>query len=140
MRDWLYGHAPLDGVDLLSTAMKQAAARVESDFGIPVDVVTVGDGPIDERTKGAVGAASEAMVNAAKHSGVDKVSLYMEVADEQLEIYVTDQGKGFDADSVNDDRRGISQSIVARMEKVDGSAEIDSEIGEGTEVILRMTL
>ena len=140
LRDWLYGHAPLDGVDLLSTALKQAAARVESDFGIPVDVVTVGDGPIDERTKGAVGAASEAMVNAAKHSGVDKVSLYMEVAEEQLEIYVTDQGKGFDPDSVNNDRRGISESIVARMEKVDGTAEIDSEIGEGTEVMLRMTL
>ena len=52
---------------------------MESDFGIPVDVVTVGDGPIDERTKAAVGAASEAMVNAAKHAGVDKVSLYMEV-------------------------------------------------------------
>ena len=53
---------------------------------------------------------------------------------------MTDQGKGFDLTSITDDRRGISESITARMEKVDGTAQIDSEVGEGTEVMLRMNL
>ena len=66
LRDWLFGTAPLDGIDLVSTALKSAAARVEEDHQIPIEVVTVGDHPIGDSTKALVGAASEAMVNAAK--------------------------------------------------------------------------
>ncbi len=140
LRDWLYGTAPLDGIDLVSTALKQAAARVEEDFQIPVDVVTVGDHAVEERTKALVAAASEAMVNAAKHSGADRMSLFMEVEDDVVEVYVTDQGDGFDLESVSGDRQGIAQSIRSRMEKVGGEVSIDTEDGEGTEVVLRMKL
>lgn len=142
LRDWLFGAAPLDGVDLVSTALKQAAARVEQDFQIPVDVVVVGDVPVDERARALVSAASEAMVNAAKHSGADRMSLYLEVDQDagELEVYVTDQGKGFDPDSVPDDRRGISDSIRTRMAKVGGDVELVSEAGEGTEIVLRLSL
>lgn len=142
LRDWLYGSAPIDGVDLVSTALKQAATRVEEDFQVPVDVVTVGDIPVDERRRALVAAATEAMVNAAKHSGADRVSLFMEASEDanQLEVYVTDQGKGFDPNAVPDHRRGISDSIRARVEKVGGEVEIDSQSGEGTEVVLRLGL
>jgi signal transduction histidine kinase len=140
LRDWLYGTAPLDGVDLISTALKQAAARVEEDFQIPVDVVTVGDNPLDERTKALVAAATEAMVNAAKHSGADRMSLYFEVEEGSVELIVTDQGTGFDPASVPSDRKGIADSIRSRVERVGGKAEIESERGEGTEVILRLGL
>jgi signal transduction histidine kinase len=138
LRDWLYGSAPIDGVDLVSTALRQAASRVEHDFGVPIDVVTVGDQPVVERSRAMVGAASEAMVNAAKHSGAARVSLYMEVEDGGTTVYITDQGKGFDAEAIPAHRRGIVESIRARMAKVGGEAEIDSEPGEGTEVILRL--
>lgn len=138
LRDWLYGTVPLDGVDLMSTALKRAASRVEEDFQIPVDVVTVGDHPVDERTRALVAAATEAMVNAAKHSGVDRMSLYFEVEGGSLEVFVTDQGRGFDVASIPDDRRGIAESIRSRMEKVGGKAEIASEPGEGTEVMLKL--
>lgn len=138
LRDWLYGHAPLDGIDLLSTALKQAASRVESDFQVPVDIVTVGDRTVDDKTRALIAAASEAMVNAAKHSGADKVSLFQEANEQGVEVFVTDQGKGFDPASISSDRRGIVDSIVSRMEKVGGLAEIDSEPGEGTEIMLRL--
>ncbi|HEU4894264.1 MAG TPA: ATP-binding protein, partial [Acidimicrobiia bacterium] len=138
LRDWLYGTAPLDGVDLVSTALKQAAARVESDFQIPIDVVTVGDVAMSERTRALVLAATEAMVNAAKHSEVDRISLYLEVDSDEIQVYVTDQGLGFDLDGVPPDRRGISESIRARMEKVGGEVAIDSVAGEGTEVMLKL--
>jgi signal transduction histidine kinase len=138
LRDWLYGTAPLDGVDLVSTALKQAAARVESDFQIPIDVVTVGDVAIDERTRALVFAAAEAMVNAAKHSAVDRISLYLEVEADEIQVYVTDQGRGFDLEHVPPDRKGISESIRARMAKVGGEVAIDSITGEGTEVMLKL--
>lgn len=138
LRDWLYGQSPTDGADLVSTAMKRAAARVEADFGIPVDVVNVGDHEMDDRARALVSAASEAMVNAAKHSGADRISLYIEVEDGKLEAYVTDQGKGFDVGGVPEHRKGIAESIRSRMERVGGSAAVDSVVGEGTEVVLEM--
>ena len=140
MRDWLFGTAPLDGVDLLSTALKKAASRIEGDFQVPIDVVTVGDHPVDEKSKALVAAASEALVNAAKHSGADRMSLYLEVDDSAIDVIVTDQGSGFDRLSVPGHRKGIVQSIEARMEKAGGEARIETVAGEGTEVILRMPL
>jgi signal transduction histidine kinase len=138
LRDWLYGTAPLDGIDLLSTALKGAATRVEEDHQVPVEVVTVGDHPVNEHSKALVGAASEAMVNAAKHSGADRMSLFFETDDEEMSVFITDQGMGFDPSGVDDDRRGIANSIRRRVEKAGGTVDIISELGEGTEVVLRM--
>lgn len=138
LRDWLHGTAPLDGIDLVSTALKGAAARVEEDHQVPIDVVTVGDHAVDEHTKALVGAASEAMVNAAKHSGADRMSLFFETNEDEMSVFVTDQGIGFDPSAVDTDRRGIANSIRSRVEKAGGTVEIASEAGEGTEVVLRM--
>jgi signal transduction histidine kinase len=138
LRDWLLGAAPLDGVDLVSTALKNAAARVENDHQVPIDVVTVGDHLLDKGSAPLIGAASEAMVNAAKHSGADRLSLYLEAEDGRLTVYVTDQGKGFDLDKVAPDRKGIAESIKSRVENAGGTVEINSEPGDGTEVVLRM--
>ncbi|HSK06687.1 MAG TPA: PspC domain-containing protein [Acidimicrobiia bacterium] len=138
LRDWLYGNAPLDGVDLVSTAMRDAARRIEADHQVPIDVVVVGDHPLNETTKALLGAASEAMVNAAKHSGAERVSLYFEADRDELVVYVTDQGKGFEPAGVAGDRRGIVESIKARVERAGGAVAIVSEPGEGTEVVLRM--
>jgi signal transduction histidine kinase len=138
LREWLYGNAPLDGADLVSTALKGAATRIESDHQVPIDVVTVGDHPVDEFSRALVSAASEALVNAAKHSGADRLSLYFEAEEDQLSVFVTDHGKGFDQSAVPNDRKGITQSILGRVERAGGKVEINSEPGEGTEVILRM--
>lgn len=138
LREWLYRESPTDEVDLVSTALKNAATRIEHDHQIPVEVVTVGDHPVDHETKALVGAATEAMTNAAKHSGADRLSLYFEAEDDELSVFVTDQGKGFDPAEVPDDRKGIARSITARVVKAGGTVEIVSESGEGTEVILRM--
>jgi signal transduction histidine kinase len=93
---------------------------------------------IDERTRALVFAAAEAMVNAAKHAGVDRISLYLEVEGDEVQVYVTDQGRGFDIEQVPSDRKGISESIRARMEKVGGDVTIDTMAGEGTEVMLKL--
>ena len=138
LRDWLYGSSPLDGADLTSTALKAAAARVEEAHQVPVEVVTVGDHPFVGPSTALVGAASEAMVNAAKHSGADRVSLYFEAEPEELVVFVTDQGGGFDVTAGPVGGKGIDNSIKSRIERSGGSVEIVSEPGEGTEVVLRV--
>lgn len=138
LRKWLYEKAPDGEGERLSDALQAAADRIEADFDIPVEVVTVGDAPLDDRMRALAGAAGEALTNAAKHAGAGRISLFAEATDSLAEVFVTDQGVGFEVDGVNGDRRGIADSIVGRMTRHGGSAEIDSEPGEGTEVHLTM--
>jgi signal transduction histidine kinase len=138
LRRWLYERSPGSGEERLSDALQAAADRIEADFDIPVEVVKVGDVALDDRMRALAGAAGEALTNAAKHAGVTRISLYAEVGDDEVEVFVSDQGNGFDPAGVNGDRRGIADSIVGRMNRHGGSAEVDSTPGEGTEVRLSM--
>jgi signal transduction histidine kinase len=137
LRRWLYEKGPPVEGERLVAALRSAADRVETDFDVPVEVVAVGDRSLDDPTRAMVAAAGEAMTNAARHSGAGSVSVYLEVGDEVVDLWVTDQGKGFDPDGIPPDRQGIAASIVARMRRHGGTAEVRSEPGEGTEVHLR---
>ncbi|NND85059.1 MAG: PspC domain-containing protein [Acidimicrobiia bacterium] len=138
LRDWLYGAR--EGHERLSDALQAVAGRVERDHRLPVEVIVVNDFPMDDSLNALVGAAGEAMTNAAKHSGADLVSVYAEHTGEAIEVFVSDQGKGFDPTTIAADRRGLVDSVVGRMERHGGSASIDSEPGEGTEVTLRLAI
>jgi len=85
-----------------------------------------------------VQAAREAMVNAAKHAGVQEVSVYAEVEPGKVSVFVRDRGKGFDPDAVPADRHGLADSIRGRMTRNGGRCEVRTAIGEGTEVRLEM--
>ncbi len=78
------------------------------------------------------------MANAARHSGVDEVSVFLDASDESISLYVRDRGVGFDPDAVAADRQGLAASIRGRMERVGGSARIESTHGEGTDVELEL--
>jgi signal transduction histidine kinase len=98
--------------------------------------VVVGDRDVDDAVAALVAAAREALVNAAKHAKVRSVSLYAEVEPEQTSVFVRDRGVGFDTSTVDSDRHGVRGSILGRMQRHGGMAEIRSEPGEGTEVRL----
>jgi signal transduction histidine kinase len=100
--------------------------------------VTVGDCPLDASAEAIVGAAREALVNAAKFAGPEPVSVYAEVGDERVEVFVRDRGPGFDPAAVPADRRGVRESIVGRMRRHGGDAVVHSGAGAGTEVELRL--
>ena len=140
LRGWLYETSPSAGPDTFAAALGRVAEEVEGLHGVQADVVTVGDGPMDERLGALLAAAREAMVNAAKWSGVTTVSVYGEARDGEVAVYVRDWGKGFDPDEVGPDHHGIRDSIRGRMARHGGTTEVRSTIGEGTEVQLRMRL
>ena len=83
-------------------------------------------------------AAREALVNAAKFAGGGPVALYAEVDDEPIEVFVRDRGPGFDPAAVPDDRRGVRESIVGRMERHGGRAARALGARRGHEVELVM--
>lgn len=138
LRTWLFDENNSD-TDSIQGALTSAATRVEAAHDVPVSVVVVGEAGLPpDKHEALIAAATEAMMNAAEHSGATKVSVYAEMADGSIDVYVSDQGDGFDRDSVDDDRRGIRESIEARMQRHAGTATIDSIAGEGTEVHLTM--
>ena len=138
LRAWLYPDREPAAAGTLADAVEQAAAEIEELHGVRVEVVRTGDAPCDERMRALVLAAREAMANAAKHSGVDEVSVFVDATPDRVALYVRDRGAGFDPAAVPADRRGIAHSIRGRMERVGGTAHIVSSPGEGTEVELRL--
>jgi signal transduction histidine kinase len=137
LRAWLY-RAPVPPEGRLRPAVEAIATRVEQRHDVPVDVVVVGDAPLDEAGRALVEACQEAAFNAARHSGAPLVSVYVEVEPEELTGFVRDEGKGFDPDQVPSDRRGIADSIRGRIRRHGGTVTILSSPGEGTEVQLRL--
>ena len=135
LRGWLYGEDAHPETSV-AAALRAGAAEVEDAFGVPVEVVTVGDVAVDERRRPLVLAAREAMVNAAKHSGADKVDVFAECGDDHVEVFVRDRGQGVDADAVPPDRLGVRNSIVDRMQRHGGTAAVRTAPGDGTEVRL----
>ena len=125
--------------ETISGALDDLASRVESLHAVTVDTVVVGDRALTAKLRALLEACGEAMMNAAKHSGASVVSVYVEVADGIATVYVRDAGIGFEPDEVPHTRRGITESIEARLERAGGTVTIDSEPGRGTEVRLRMS-
>lgn len=137
LRSWLY--APRSERDeTFSSAVQKIAGQVEDAHGVPLDVVCVGDCPLDERLEAVLQAAREAMVNAAKYAEAPVVSVYAEVEGAEVTVFVRDRGRGFDLDGIPADRMGVRQSIIGRMDRNGGHATVRTAPGDGTEVRLEM--
>jgi len=140
LRAWLFdGRAPgsLDEMSL-AAGVRQIQQEVEAQHGVSVEAITVGDCELDDDLAALLAAAREATVNAAKWSGADVVSMFAEVEPASVSVYVRDRGKGFDPAAVPEDRKGLAESIHARMARRGGSATVRSTPGQGTEVSLTM--
>jgi signal transduction histidine kinase len=144
LRDWLAGRpvgadaAAPDRPATLKVALDEQVAEVEALHRITVEVVQVGDAPLDAGGEALVAAAREAMVNAAKHAGVAQVDVFAEVDPSALTVFVRDRGAGFDPTAVPPDRSGLRGSITERMRTAGGEAVVRSTPGAGTEVELRL--
>jgi len=137
LRSWLYAEESTDESSLAG-ALRSAAAEIEDDHGVTVDVVAVGDCELDEPLRPIVQATREAVTNAAKHAGTGRVDVYAEVSSGAVDVFVRDRGAGFVLDDVPEDRYGVRRSILDRMERHGGNAEIRSAPGEGTEIRLHL--
>ncbi|WP_435974479.1 PspC domain-containing protein [Streptomyces sp. Qhu_M48] len=142
LRNWLYkpeGTGKDEEPETLAEAVKKAAAEVEDNHGVPLEVVVVGDCPLDDGLVAQMQAAREAMVNAAKYGGEGgAVQVYAEVEGRTVFVSVRDRGPGFDLDAVPEDRMGVRESIIGRMQRNGGTARLRSVPGGGTEVELEM--
>jgi signal transduction histidine kinase/phage shock protein PspC (stress-responsive transcriptional regulator) len=138
LRAWLSGRPAPGRAARLAPALEAAAVDVEERHGVPVEVVVVGDRELDPGAEAVVAASREAMTNAAKFGGGSPIDVFAESSDGRLHVFIRDRGPGFDAAALPPDRRGVRESIVGRMQRHGGSAQISSSPASGTEVELEL--
>jgi signal transduction histidine kinase len=141
LRAWLFDGRPpgsLDSASTVAAGVRLIQQDVEAQHGIAVEAVTVGDCDLDDDLAALLAAAREATVNAAKWSGAEVVSVFAEVEPEEVSVFVRDRGCGFDPAAVSSDRKGLAESVHARMSRRGGSARVRSAPGQGTEVSMTM--
>lgn len=133
LRRWLFeGRSEADATTLRG-ALEAVIAEIESDHDVELDLVRVGDAPLDGATTALVAAVREACTNAARHAGVARVSVFVEVRDEEVVAFVRDRGHGFDLAAIAQDRSGVRHSIIGRLERRGGRAVVESSPGDGCE-------
>ncbi|MFC7575760.1 PspC domain-containing protein [Klenkia terrae] len=130
LRSWLYAPQVATG-GTWAGLVERLVAEVEADHVVTVDPVVVGDTAVDDAVAALGQATREAVVNAAKHSGAGEVALYTEVTPSALTVFVRDRGTGFDPARVPQDRRGLRDSVVGRLQRVGGTAVVHSNPGRG---------
>ncbi len=139
LRDWLFtSPTAAQPDDTVAGLLKHELAMVEDAHRVRVEVVAVGDAPLDDASRALVAAGREAVVNAARHAQVDSIDVFLEAEAQAIELFVRDRGVGFDPDAIEADRHGVNESIKGRIERAGGTAVVRSTPGEGTEVELRV--
>ncbi len=79
--------------------------------------------------------AQEALNNIAKHSKARRAQVALSCEPGKVRLLVSDDGQGFDPDSVSSEHLGLS-IIKERAEGIDARLEITSRAGQGTQVRL----
>ena len=88
----------------------------------------------DATVEAAYAIASEALANAAKHSGAPDAHVAMSVDADSLRIEVQDRGRGMVAVPDDDPHFGI-RIMRARAEALGGALDMTSTPGHGTTVV-----
>ena len=86
--------------------------------------------------------AQEALANSARHSGAQSARLCLNVSEDQVNISVTDEGRGFDPSialsrSLNREHFGL-HGIRERAQAMGGSCEIISRPNEGARILIEL--
>jgi signal transduction histidine kinase len=88
--------------------------------------------PIREALAGAI---REALNNVAKHSGAQHAVVRATPFKGGIQVTIRDHGRGFVSNTYTDGV-GLRGSVIERMQRVNGAAEVWSQPGGGTRVTL----
>lgn len=104
--------------------------------------VTVEDFGLGERMENSLELTifriiQELTANIIKHSGADKANIQFTQHEENLNIIVEDNGKGFDMSVIQRNKNGMGLgTIEKRIEHLEGSFTVDSVLGKGTSILI----
>src|SRR5439155_15986985 len=83
-------------------------------------------------------AVKETLSNAVRHGNATEIGFRVRLLDHRMEISISDNGAGFDL-SGRSNGHGLL-NLRDRLENLSGRCEINSSLGTGTTVCLRLPL
>lgn len=134
-------HQPIEAAVPLQDRLRQALQSDGAGDG-PATQVTLGDlAPLlleRQQSEQVLAVMREAVQNARRHAGANRIEVRLEQSDPDLCLTVEDDGNGFDASRApGDGGRHFGLSIMrARAARLGGRLEVDSAPGRGTRVTL----
>ena len=81
----------------------------------------------------------EGLNNIYKHAQANEARVYLEYAEEYLNILIADNGRGFKVNDISDDKFGLI-SMKERCDLIGGEIEIDSKKNKGTKIKINISL
>jgi signal transduction histidine kinase len=121
----------------LDQALAEAALHAARRHGAALDMELASGISLSPREREAVvRIASEAVANAAQHSGAETLRLYLERLDAGIRLGVIDDGRGFDEE---EPKRGFGLvTMKDRAEALGGKLRVETRRGAGTKVELEL--
>jgi signal transduction histidine kinase len=144
--EWLSTTAEMPSVDDQDAGLRNELMTLVSEFqwrGLTVHVTGATMGVYRFRPEAAdalMASIRACFENVLRHAGATIAELELVEGDEALTVMVTDQGRGFDPQTVPADRLGLRMSVEHRLAAVGGTARIWSAPGEGTSVLLTIPI
>jgi two-component system sensor histidine kinase DegS len=84
----------------------------------------------------------ESLSNIMKHAEASEAQVFIKKSERNLTILVSDNGKGYDLNQVENRDRGAGGfgllGISERVKMLGGTQEIESKIGGGTTVLIKI--
>jgi len=120
----------------LGDLLRQLAEAISTRIGVPVTLTVDGECSLPSEVRVALyRIAQEALNNVAKHSGANWVTVSLCCQPEEVELLVSDDGRGFDVQDISSERLGLG-IMRERAEAIRATLKIESQIGHGTQVVV----
>ncbi|SNY17038.1 Signal transduction histidine kinase [Orenia metallireducens] len=74
----------------------------------------------------------ESLNNIVKHAQADKIEISLEIKEDNIQLSIQDNGRGFNLQEVDKDKSFGLEGMKERIKYINGSLAIESTIGEGT--------
>lgn len=145
IKDFIFNIRPMSLDDLgLIPALKKHTEKYEREFGIKTNFIIIGEeNKVEKEIEvGIFRIIQEALNNITKHSQAKEASILLNFEDSHLNINITDDGCGFNIQEVDAGQKknlGLL-SMKERVEVLGGVFQINSGMGKGTQIILKIPL
>lgn len=141
VRNFIFELRPMMLDDLgLAPTIKRYADGFKEQTGLEVNATVSGQ---EKRLESYIEvlifrAVQELLGNAARHSQASLVKVLVDIGENVVKVAVDDNGKGFDAEILNNGKSLGINLIRERVEVLGGSFELDSVVGRGTRVVFSL--
>lgn len=127
----------------LLKAIKDMAAKISATNKITIDVVDHG---LENRLENSLELTifriiQELITNIIKHAKATEATIHITNHEDSLNIMVEDNGIGFNTSQVTKTNKGMGiRSIDKRVEHLNGTMTIESDLGKGSNVIIDLPI